>query len=298
MIYSPIKFGLLVVFTTIFYSASVFSHTTAAPIAIEKDLAKLESTSGGRIGLFAINTANNTMVQYRANERFPMCSTSKVMAVATMLKQSMKDSHLLQKRIVYMQKEVDASGYAPETSKHIADGMTIDALCAAAMTQSDNLAMNLLLQQLGGPAAVTRFARSIGDTTYRLDRIEPELNTAIPGDLRDTTTPAAMGYSLQRLVLGDVLHFSQRQQLLSWLKNNKTGDARIRAGVPRGWLVGDKTGTGSYGTTNDIAIIWPPKQAPIIVVIYFTQYKENAVPRDDIIASVTRLLLGAVKTDD
>ena len=133
---------------------------------------------------------------------------------------------------------------------------------------------------------------------YRLDRIEPELNTAIPGDLRDTTTPAAMGYSLQGLVLGDVLHFSQRQQLLSWLKNNKTGDARIRAGVPRGWLVGDKTGTGSYGTTNDIAIIWPPKQAPIIVVIYFTQHEKNAEPRDDIIASVTRLLLGAVKADD
>ena len=298
MIDSPIKFGLLVVFTTIFYSACVFSHITAAPISIKKDLAKLESSSGGRIGLLAINTANNTIVQYRANERFPMCSSSKVMAVAAMLKQSMKDSHLLQKRIVYTQKEVDASGYAPETSKHIADGMTIDALCAAAMTQSDNLAMNLLLQQLGGPAAVTRFARSIGDTTFRLDRIEPKLNTAISGDLRDTTTPAAMGYSLQRLVLGDVLHFRQRQQLLSWLKNNKTGDARIRAGVPRGWLVGDKTGTGSYGTTNDIAIIWPPKQAPIIVVIYFTQYKENAVPRDDIIASVTRLLLGAVKTDD
>ena len=128
MIYSLIKFGLLVVFTTIFYSACVFSHITAAPIPIEKDLAKLEFSSGGRIGLFAINTANNTIVQYRANERFPMCSTSKIMAVAAMLKQSMKDGHLLQKRIVYTQKEVDASGYAPETSKHIADGMTIDGL--------------------------------------------------------------------------------------------------------------------------------------------------------------------------
>lgn len=291
MIYAPIKFSLLVVFTVTFYSACIFAHT-ATPISIQKDLAKLEFTSDGRIGLFAINTANNRVVQYRATERFPMCSTSKVMAVSAILKQSMKNSHLLQQKIVYTQKEVDASSYAPETSKHITVGMTIDALCAAAMTQSDNLAMNLLLQQLGGPEAVTRFARSIGDTTYRLDRIEPELNTAVPGDLRDTTTPAAMGYSLQRLVLGDVLHVNQRQQLLSWLKNNKTGDARIRAGVPRGWLVGDKTGTGSYGTTNDIAIVWPPKQAPIIVVIYLTQHEKIALTQDQIIASVTRLLIG------
>ena len=297
MIYSPIKLGLLVVFTVTFYSACIFSHT-ATPISIQKDLAKLESSSGGRIGLFAINTANNTIIQYRANERFPLCSTSKVMAVVAMLKQSMKNSHLLQQKIVYTQKEVDASGYAPETSKHMTEGMTIGALCAAAITQSDNLAMNLLLQQLGGPEAVTQFARSIGDTTYRLDRIEPELNTAIPGDLRDTTTPAAMGYSLQRLLLGDVFHFSQRQQLIFWLKNNKTGDARIRAGVPKGWLVGDKTGTGSYGTTNDIAIIWPPKQAPIIVVIYFTQHEKNALPRDQVIASATRLILGALNAEE
>jgi len=297
MIYSPIKFGLLVVFTVTFYSACIFSHT-ATSISIQKDLAKLESSSGGRIGLFALNTANHTIVQYRANERFPMCSTSKIMAVAAILKKSMNDSHLLEQKIVYTQKEVDASGYAPETSKHMTEGMTIGALCAAAITQSDNLAMNLLLQKLGGPEAVTQFARSIEDTIYRLDRIEPELNTAIPGDLRDTTTPAAMGYSLQRLVLGDVLGLSQRQQLLTWLKNNTTGDSRIRAGVPKGWLVGDKTGTGSYGTTNDIAIIWPPKQAPIIIVIYFTQHEKNAVPRDQIIASVTRLLLSKMNAED
>ena len=290
MSYSPIKFGCLVVFTAMFYSAGIFSHT-AMPILIQRNLATLESSSGGQIGLFAINTANNTIVQYRANEHFPMCSTSKVMAVAAILKQSMKDSHLLQQKIVYTQKEVDASGYAPETSKHMTEGMTIGALCVAAITKSDNLAMNLLLQKLGGPDAVTQFARSIGDTTYRLDRIEPELNSAIPGDLRDTTTPAAMGYSLQRLVLGDVLFLNQRQQLITWLKNNTTGDARIRAGVPDGWVVGDKTGTGSYGTTNDIAIIWPPQQAPIIMVIYFTQQAKNAVPRDQIIAAVTRLLV-------
>ena len=289
MIYARIKFSLLVVFTVTFFSSCIFSHT-ARPISIEKDLAKLESSSGGRIGLFAINTANNTIVQYRANERFPMCSTSKVMAVAAILKQSEKDSRILQQKILYTQKEVQASGYAPETSKHMTEGMTIGALCAAAITQSDNLAMNLLLQKLGGPAMVTRFARSIGDDTYRLDRIEPELNTAIPGDLRDTTTPAAMGYSLQRLLLGDVFPLNQRKQLLTWLKDNTTGDSRVRAGVARGWLVGDKTGTGAYGTTNDIAIVWPPQKAPIIVVIYFTQNEKNAVPQDAIIASVTQLL--------
>lgn len=293
MLYASIKYGLFVVFTVIFYSAYSFSDT-AKPISIQKALAKLESSSGGRIGVFAINTGYNTLVQYRANERFPMCSTSKVMAVAAMLQQSVKDNHVVQEKIVYTQKEVDASGYAPETSKHITEGMTVGALCAAAITQSDNLAMNLLLQKLGGPEMVTRFARSIGDNTFRLDRPEPELNTAIPGDLRDTTTPAAMGYTLQRLVLGDVFPLRARKQLTTWLENNTTGGSRIRAGVARGWLVGDKTGTGAYGTTNDIAIVWPPKQAPIILVIYLTQKEKNALSQDAIIASATQLVLAGI----
>mgnify|MGYP003512876270 FL=1 len=181
--------------------------------------------------------------------------------------------------------------YSPITEKHLADGMTIFNLCAAAITQSDNTAMNLLIKKLGGLEAVTAFARSIGDNTFRLDRWEPKLNSAIPGDLRDTSTPAAMERSLQQLALSDALALPQRKQLQTWLKSNVTGNYRIRAGLPKAWIVGDKTGTGDYGTTNDIGIIWPPKRSPIVVAIYFTQNKKNAVKREDIIASVTHLLI-------
>ena len=298
MIYKNAFKGLMSLLSQIVFISTCFASTQQINLtAIQKKLANIEVASGARIGLFAINTADNSIYQYRGNERFPMCSTSKVMCVSAILKKSMTNSDLLQQKIRYTKQEVDSSGYAPITKDHIADGMTIAELCNASITQSDNLAMNLLLKNVGGPQAVTRFARSIGDKKYRLDRYEPDLNSAIPGDLRDTTTPEAMANALYKLVLGDVLASSQREQLQCWLKNNTTGKDRIRAGVPKGWVVGDKTGTGDYGTTNDIGILWPPKKSPIIVVIYVTQSKKDAVPRADIIASVTQILVRSLKTD-
>ena len=298
MIYKNALKGLMSLLSQIVFISTCFASTQQINLtAIQKKLANIEVASGARIGLFAINTADNSIYQYRGNERFPMCSTSKVMCVSAILKKSMTNSDLLQQKIRYTKQEVDSSGYAPITKDHIADGMTIAELCNASITQSDNLAMNLLLKNVGGPQAVTRFARSIGDKKYRLDRYEPDLNSAIPGDLRDTTTPEAMANALYKLVLGDVLASSQREQLQLWLKNNTTGKDRIRAGVPKGWVVGDKTGTGDYGTTNDIGILWPPKKSPIIVVIYVTQSKKDAVPRADIIASVTQILVRSLKTD-
>ena len=298
MIYKNAFKGLMSLLSQIVFISTCFASTQQINLtAIQKKLANIEVASGARIGLFAINTADNSIYQDRGNERFPMCSTSKVMCVSAILKKSMTNSDLLQQKIRYTKQEVDSSGYAPITKDHIADGMTIAELCNASITQSDNLAMNLLLKNVGGPQAVTRFARSIGDKKYRLDRYEPDLNSAIPGDLRDTTTPEAMANALYKLVLGDVLASSQREQLQCWLKNNTTGKDRIRAGVPKGWVVGDKTGTGDYGTTNDIGILWPPKKSPIIVVIYVTQSKKDAVPRADIIASVTQILVRSLKTD-
>ncbi len=282
---------LLTVILISFVSAcmSVLARGSTDLTSIQNKLAALEASSGGRIGVSALNTATNTRIQYRAKERFPFCSTSKVIGVSAILKQSMTDSRLLQQKLTY--KKEDLVAYSPITEKHLADGMTIFNLCAAAITQSDNTAMNLLIKKLGGLEAVTAFARSIGDNTFRLDRWEPKLNSAIPGDLRDTSTPAAMERSLQQLALSDALALPQRKQLQTWLKSNVTGNYRIRAGLPKAWIVGDKTGTGDYGTTNDIGIIWPPKRSPIVVAIYFTQNKKNAVKREDIIASVTHLLI-------
>jgi beta-lactamase class A len=170
--------------------------------------------------------------------------------------------------------------------------MTVAGLCAAALQYSDNTAANLLIRMAGGPQAVTAFARSIGDGEFRLDRWEAELNTAIPGDVRDTSTPGAMGRSLQRLVLGDALASPQREQLRDWLYGNTTGAARIKAGIPADWKIGDKTGSGDYGTANDIAVVWPPGSAPVVVAIYTTQARQDAKPRDDVISSAAKIVAG------
>lgn len=169
--------------------------------------------------------------------------------------------------------------------------MDIDALCAAAIQVSDNTAANLLLAELGGPGALTAFARRLGDGTFRLDRLEPELNSAIPGDPRDTTTPEAMVRTVARLTLGDALPPEKRDLLVAWLRSNTTGGASIRAGVPQGWTVGDKTGGGDFGTTNDVAVLWPPQGRPLVLAISFTQPQRNAPARREVLAAATRLVL-------
>lgn len=255
---------------------------------IQQQLATLEKNSQGRLGVALINTENNSQITYRGNERFAMASTSKVMAVAALLKESEKQANLLDKNITI--KKTDLVTYSPMTEKHLTTGMTLAQLSAATLQYSDNTAMNKILAYLGGPTKVTQFARSINDMTYRLDRTEPELNTAIHGDPRDTTSPLAMAKSLQALTLGDALAQHQRQQLVTWLKGNTTGNQSIKAGLPKTWQIGDKTGSGDYGTTNDIAIIWPENHAPLILVVYFTQQEQNAKSRKDIIVKATEIV--------
>lgn len=172
--------------------------------------------------------------------------------------------------------------------------MTVSALCEAAITESDNLAANLLVKQLGGLAALNHYAQSIGNKTFRLDNYEPNLST-VPGSIQDTSTPADMEGTLQNLVLGRSLPDKQRKQLTKWLQSNKTGETRIRAGVPKGWVVADKTGTGEYGTSNDIAVIWPPRCAPLVIAIYYTQNQIDAPQREDIIVEATRRVIAEFK---
>ena len=262
----------------------------------QEKLLELEKSSDGRIGISAINTADNSKLEYRAEERFAFCSTFKLMGVAAILKQSITNKNFLQEKINY--KKEDLIFHSPITGKHLSEGMKIEELCKATITTSDNAAINLLVKKMGGPSAVTSFARSIGDNNFRLDRYEIELNSAIPGDLRDTSTPSAMAKSIQQIVLGDVLALHQRELLQTWLKASITGDAQIRAGVPKGWIVADKTGKGEYGTTNDIGVIWPPNCPPIVVAIYFTQKKQNAKYRDDVIASATNIIINAFAKKD
>ncbi|WP_224082707.1 class A beta-lactamase [Cupriavidus laharis] len=275
-------------------AAAPFASACAGPARVptsdaEAQLAALERSAGGRLGVFARHTGDGRQVRHRAEERFPVCSTFKVILAGAILQRSAATPGLLEQRVRYTRQDLVA--YSPITEKHVADGMTVAQLCAAAIQYSDNGAANLLMRRIGGPAAVTEFSRSIGNQAFRLDRWETELNTAIPGDPRDTSTPAAMAASLEALALGNALPAAQRSQLQAWLRGNTTGAARIQAGMPAGWQIGDKTGSGDYGTTNDIAVLWPPAGAPVVVAIYFTQTAPDAKWSNETIAKAARIVL-------
>ena len=278
-----------------FVSACTVAGTAGdRPVASAKArLARLEFAANGRLGVYAVDTDNEMVIRYRANERFPMCSTFKVMLAGAILARSAQDNGFLQTRIRY--NKHDLVTYSPITEKHTGDGMTIAELCAAALQYSDNTAGNLLIKILGGPSAVTAYARSIGNDEFRLDRWETELNSCIPGDPRDTVTPAAMALSLRSLTLGDALPVAQKKQLNAWMEGNTTGARRIRTAVPADWKVGDKTGSGDYGTANDIAVIYPPDRKPMVVAVYFTHADKNAKWRDDVIANAAQLVVDRFK---
>ena len=260
-----------------------------ASASARQQLNAIENSLDGRLGLFAWDTASGQRLEYRADERFPLCSTFKLLLVSAMLKMSTQQAGLMQQVLSYRQS--DLVDYSPITEQHVGAGMSVADLCAAALQYSDNTAANLLIAQLGGLAAVTAYARSIGDPQFRLDRWETELNTATPSDPRDTSTPEAMGRSLQRLALGDALPSAQREQLCAWLRGNTTGAARIKAGIPASWTIGDKTGGGHYGTANDIAVLWPPQRSPVILAIYTTQHQQTATARNALIAAAARVVV-------
>lgn len=252
-------------------------------------LAALERRHGGRLGVAILDTATGRRINHRGEERFPMCSTFKWLLAAQVLARVDKGEESLDRRVVFA--EPDLVFYSPVTEKHVGEpGMTVGELCDATVTLSDNAAGNLLLATVGGPEGLTAFARSIGDEWTRLDRYEPDLNEAIPGDPRDTTTPAAMLRTMQAVLLGDVLSQASREQLTAWLVATSTGDARLRAGMP-GWRVGDKTGTGPRGVTNDVGIAWPPGGAPLLVTAYYAG-AESASPdeRNEVLADVGRIV--------
>jgi beta-lactamase class A len=252
-------------------------------------IAAIEARVGGRIGVAAVDTGSSRRLDYRADERFLMCSTFKFLAAAAVLKRVDEKREQLDRFVSYDAKDI--LEYAPVTKAHLKEGgMTLGALCEAAIEQSDNTAGNLLLDAIGGPAGVTNFARSLGDQVTRLDRKEPDLNSAVPGDDRDTTTPGSMLADMARILTGDVLSPSSRSQLEDWLRGNKTGATMIRAGVPTDWIIGDKTGRGANGATNDIAIMRPPDRAPVLLAIYSVGSTATVNDRAAAIAEVTKIV--------
>jgi beta-lactamase class A len=248
--------------------------------------ADLEHEHGGRLGVCVLDDKGARRLGHRADERFAMCSTFKVLAAARVLARVDRGEERLDRRIAIAKDRLVS--YSPETEKHVGADMALGEICKAALTLSDNTAGNLMLDSFGGPVALTAFARTLGDSATRLDRIETGLNEATPGDPRDTTTPAAMAGNLRRIVLGDVLSAASRARMTAWMVANTTGDSRLRAGLPAGWRVADKTGSGGHAQTNDIAAIWPPGRAPIIVAVYFAGSTAPAEARNAVVAEVAR----------
>ncbi|KNB50474.1 class A beta-lactamase [Streptomyces caatingaensis] len=247
-----------------------------------------------RLGVFAYSPAGGTTVEHRAGEAFPMCSTFKTLAVAAVLRDLRQGDRFLHERVRYPRRDTEESGYAPVTGRaeNLRDGMTGAELCGAAVSYSDNCAANLLLRRLGGPGGVTRFCRSLGDDDTRLDHWEPALNSAVPGAVEDTTTPRAIALTYARLVLGNALPARHRERLTGWLLANTTGRNQLRAGLPRDWALGDKTGAGKYGTNNDVGVAWPPGRPPVVLsVLTTTGDKELDKTKTDVLIAETAALL-------
>lgn len=273
-------------------NATAASPTTSssAPAATKPytgELKALEREYDARLGLYAIDTGTGRQVAYRDGERFGFHSTFKALAAGAVLRKYSLSG--MNKLITYSRDDlVDNS---PITEKHVDTGMTLRELCDAAVRYSDNTAANLLFDAIGGPKALEREVRKVGDDVTRMERIEPELSKWVPGDTRDTTTPRALAKDLRAFALGDVLRKPERVQLTTWLKTNTTGDALIRAGVPKGWVVGDKTGSGFfYGARNDIAVVWRPGAAPIVMAVLTNRGEKDDVHDDKLIAEAASVV--------
>ncbi|MFE4369579.1 class A beta-lactamase [Streptomyces sp. NPDC056835] len=255
------------------------------------ELHELERTFDARLGVYAIDTGTGREVAYNDGERFPYASTFKALAAGAVLR---KYSLSGMDRVITYSKD-DLVANSPVTEKHVETGMSLKELCDATVRYSDNTAGNLLFAELGGPKGLEAVLRGIGDDVTRMERIEPELSRWVPGDTRDTTTPRALAKDLRAFVLGDVLGKGERAQLTRWLRTNTTGDALIRAGVPKGWVVGDKTGTGSYyGARNAIAVVWPPDSAPIVMAIMSNRDEKEAEHDDKLIAEAASVVAEAL----
>ncbi|MFB9962223.1 class A beta-lactamase [Sinosporangium siamense] len=254
-----------------------------------KELRALEVSFAGRIGAYAVDTATGKTVSYRAGERFPLLSTFKAPVCAAALHKARTSEPGLMDKVVKWT-AADLKPHSPTTEKYVKEGLTVAQLCEATITLSDNTAGNMVLKQIGGPAGMTRYFRTLKDPRSRLDRWETELNDWTPKDKRDTTTPAAISHSLRAITAGNALHPKDRERLNGWLIANQTGDERIRAGLPKTWTIGDKTGTNTaIGAGNDIAIIWPGKSAAPIVMAVYTN-RDTATVDNQVIAKTATIL--------
>ncbi|MBH0347122.1 beta-lactamase [Bacillus thuringiensis] len=259
--------------------------------ATHKEFSQLEKKFDAQLGVYAIDTGTNETISYRPNERFAFASTYKALAAGVLLQQNSIDTL---NEVIKFRKE-DLVDYSPITEKHIDTGMTLGEIAEAAVRYSDNTAGNILFHKIGGPKGYEKALRQMGDRVTMSDRFETELNEAIPGDIRDTSTAKVIATNLKDFTVGNALPDDKRKVLTDWMKGNATGDKLIRAGVPTDWIVGDKSGAGSYGTRNDIAIVWPPNRSPIIIAILSSKDEIEATYDNQLIAEAAEVVVNTFK---
>jgi beta-lactamase class A len=273
--------------------SSVAALAASLPVAgagpAADQLRALESRFGGRLGVAALDTGSDRRVDYHSSSLWPMCSTFKLLLVGAVLAKVDQGIEQIDRALPIA--AADLPDYAPVVKAKIGRGhLSVAELCEAAICVSDNAAANLLLQTVGGPGGLTIFARGLGDRTSHFDRIEPYVNEAAPGDARDTTSPAAMLGDLGALLLGGVLTLPSRQTLINWLLAATTGGDRLRAGLPKDWRVGDKSGSGGHGAANDVAIAWPPGRPPLLIAAFYTDNEASPTERNALLAEVGRVV--------
>lgn len=264
------------------------SSTAVAP---QPDFAALERTFDARLGVYAVDTGSGREFAHRADERFGYASAHKAFSAAAVLRRTGIAG--LAKVLTYSRADLQEN--SPVTEKHVATGIPLRDAIDAALRYSDNTAANLLFRELGGPPGLATALRGIGDTTTHVDRIEPGLNDLAPGDIRDTSTPRAMATGLRAFALGTALPPDEQAVYTGMMRANTTGATTIRAGTPAGWAVADKTGTGGYATRNDIAVVWPPGRAPIVLAVMSSRQAAHAEHDDRLIAQAAKLVLDALR---
>ena len=257
--------------------------------AVTSAFAELEKRAGGRLGVVALDTGTGKRLQLRDSELFAMCSTFKFLAAADILQRVDQGQEHLDRWVSFGPS--DLLEYAPVSKAHVKDGrMSLADVCAAAVQWSDNTAANQMLRIIDGPAGLTRFIRGMGDNVTRLDRIEPELNVVAPGEVHDTSSPAAMVRLLSTVLFGQVLSMTSRAQLQTWMLEAKVGEHRLPAGLPAGWRIAHKTGTWDT-QTNDVGVIWPPGRAPIVIAAFYNHAEGPTGPHESLLRDVARVVV-------
>jgi len=252
-------------------------------------IAAYERATGGRIGVHAVNVRTGKTLAWRADERFIMCSSYKASLAAFVLARVDRGEERLDALVPYTARDT-ADLWGPVAKENLSKGaMTVEAMCKAAVEISDGVCANMLMARSGGPPALTAFLRSIGDTVTRVDHYEPALDRVPSGGPADSTTPAAMAATLQKVVLGDVLSDRSKTLLTRWLIGNQT-NPRLRGGLPKNWRIGNKTGHSGRDMAGDIAVAWPTPDTPIVIAVYTRGGKPTERQFDRAFAGIGRLV--------